>query len=182
MLRRTLLAALLVVGLLATVGIAVAAIDDGPDDDPTTSTTIDDGPDDDSTTSTTIDDGPDDDSTTSTTIDDGPDDDSTTSTTLPDGSLVEDGTYVIDASPAGTVTIAVEDGRLRLVRVDIAGEWIQIDTETSSREVKVEFENADTELEVKAEIEDGQLKTRVEFEAKDDALTTIAVTVQTTEP
>ena len=149
MLRRTLLATLLIIGLLATVGIAVAANDD-------------------STTSTTIDDAPDDDSTTSTTIDDGPDDDSTTSTTLRDGSSVEDGTYVIDASPAGTVTIAVEDGRLRLVSVDIVGEWTQIDTETSSREVKVEFENADTELEVKAEIEDGQLKTRVEFEAKDD--------------
>ena len=72
-----------------------------------------------STTSTTIDDGADSD-------DDVDDDDSTTSTTIDGAVSVPDGVHVINASPAGSVTVAVNDGVLSVVSIDIAGSWSRL--------------------------------------------------------
>lgn len=179
MLKTILLPALLVIALLATVGIASAAVERTTDDDSTTSTTMaeaatsttidrSDGLADDSATSTTMP------NTTSTTIDDSDDSaddsdaDSTTSTTIDGAVSIPDGVHVIDASPAGSVTVAVKDGVLSLVSVDIAGSWTETKTEMSAREIELEFRNDGTELEVKAEIEDGRLRTRAEFKVDHD--------------
>ena len=193
MLRRILLPALLVIALFATVGIASAAVERTTDDDSATSTTTAEA-----STSTTIDDSSDgiadDDSATSTTMaeaststtiddssdgfadddsatiddDDDSDDDSTTSTTIDGAVSIPDGVHVIDASPAGSMTVAVKDGVLSLVSVDIAGDWTGTKTEMSAREIELEFRNDGTELEVKAEIEDGRLRTRAEFKVDHD--------------
>ncbi len=199
MLRRILLPALLVIALFAIVGIASATVVRSADDSETgttmadvTSTTIDESVGDDSVTgttmadvtSTTIDESVGDDSvtsttvpsTTSTTIDDGADsdddfddDDSTTSTTIDGAVSVPDGVHVINASPAGSVTVAVKDGVLSIVSIDIAGSWARTETEVSAREIELEFENDGTELKVKAEIEDGRVKVRAEFKTDDDS-------------
>ncbi len=82
---------------------------------------------------------------------------------------VPDGIHVINAAPAGSVTVAVKDGVLSLVSVDIAGSWSRTKTEMSAREIELEFENEGTELKVKAEIEDGHVKLRAEFKTDDDS-------------
>ena len=178
MLRRILLPALLVIALFAIVGIASATVVRSADDSVTgtkmaevTSTTIDESVGDDSVTGTTMAD------VTSTTIDDGADsdddfdddDDSTTSTTIDGAVSVPDGVHVVNASPAGSVTVAVKDGVLSIVSIDIAGSWARSETEVSAREIELEFENDGTELKVKAEIEDGRVKVRAEFETDEDS-------------
>ena len=176
MLRRILLPTLLAIALLATVGIASATVERSADDSVTStttaevaSTTMDDSVSDTHDDSTTITTMP---STTSTTLDDHDDDfdgDSTTSTTIEGAGSVPDGVHVIDASTAGSVTVAVKDGVLSLVSVDITGDWWRTNTEVSAREIELEFENEDTELEIEAEIEDGRVKTRVEFQTDDES-------------
>jgi hypothetical protein len=145
--QRILLPALLVAGLVATVGVASASIGG---DDSKTSVTIDDSTSttapsdvvgssmtsvtvDDSVTSTTLDDGDDDDSVTSTTLDDGDDDDSATSTTIAGDAVIPDGLHVIDAGAAGTITVEVRNGALSIVSIDIDGQLTRTETEQSSR-------------------------------------------------
>jgi hypothetical protein len=155
MLRRILLPALLVIALFATVGIASAAVVRSTDDSATGTTMP-------STTSTTIDDSADSD-------DDFDDDDSTTSTTIDGAVSVPDGVHVINASPAGSVTLALKDGVLSVVSIDIAGSWSRTGTEVSAREIDLAFENDGTELKVKAEIDDGRVKVRAEFKTDNNS-------------
>ena len=91
-----------------------------------------------------------------------------TSTTFDGAIVIEEGVRVINAAPAGSVTVEVKDGVLSLVSVDIAGSWTRTETEMSAREIELKFQDDSTELEIKTEIEDGHLKTRAEFKTDND--------------
>jgi len=158
MFRRMVLPTLLIVGLFITAGVALAAVDDGAT---ATSMSLPGG--DDTSTSTSLPEDGDDDSSTSTSLPGGDDTSTSTSTSLPDP-VIEDGIHVIDASPAGSITVEVVDGRLRLVATDLGAAWDEVERRVSGNEIELKYRDHDTELEIEVEIEDGALKVHVEFE------------------
>jgi hypothetical protein len=71
------------------------------------------------------------------------------------------GVRAYQAGPAGTVTIAQEDGRLRLVSVDPAPGWSHRVAGQEPRRIEVTFRQGDGEVEFEAELEDGGVKVDV---------------------
>ncbi len=98
---------------------------------------------------------------------------STTSTTLPDGDDSDDsgttasGPIVIDAAPAGSITVSLSDGRLTLVSTDITSAWAKTRQEIESDQIKLKYDNGSTELEIEVELEDGRVTWHVTFEPHD---------------
>ena len=146
--------------------------DDDDDDDSTsttmpdtTSTTVPDDDDDDDSTSTTVPDG-----STSTTVPDDDDDDDSTSTTMPDTTstttadvgTVEDGTYSYNVGSAGSVTVIVENGIMRLGSAIPKSGWSVSVEKNESDRVRVEFDNGDDDIEIDIRVEGSHLSVDID--------------------
>jgi hypothetical protein len=95
----------------------------------------------------------------------------TTTTTLPQTPVTAPAAdaMAFDAGPAGTVWLAVEDGRLVVIEVETTWSYeIEVEFDDDEHEIEIEFRNGDQEVEFKAELEDGQIETEVELENDDD--------------
>jgi hypothetical protein len=94
---------------------------------------------------------------------------STTAATLPTGisgsttAGATDGTRVVDAGGAGTVTVAQEGGSLRLLAAEPADGWTVEVEESAGREVEVDFRRGTERVQVNVELEDGAVRERVRF-------------------
>ena len=84
---------------------------------------------------------------------------------------------VLDAVPgettyqvgeAGFVTLALEDGRLRIVFVDPLADWSAKESESSGATAKVEFRSGDQEVEFKAEVVGDEIRVGVSVEFEDE--------------
>jgi hypothetical protein len=131
------------------------------DDDDSTSTTVPDGDDDDDddSTSTTVPDGDDDgddDDSTSTTVPD------TTATTAPDVSSVEDGTYSYNVGSAGSVTVIVENGIMRLGNAIPNSGWSASVEKNEADRVRVEFDNGEDDLEIDIRAQGSSLRVDID--------------------
>jgi hypothetical protein len=177
-----------VVGGESMAVVAPAMMEDNSGDDgPTyTSTTqVDDGDDVEAAAPTTTSGDVDDDGgpmTVAAPIDDdsGADDSMSTTTTTTMGGdytdddyddgydeyMIPDGDYVVDASPAGSITVVVRDGMIVETQVDIDPVWMLYKFDEKSDEVELGFYWGESELKIKVEIDDGQLKKHVEFDMK----------------
>jgi len=150
----------------------------------TTATTVSD--DDDSTSTTIADDDAGDDDSASTTIAEGDDihesDDDSTSTTMPDTTATTvhddttsttaldhddsgsnaDGTYTFPVAGAGSVTVTVSGGVLRLDGVSASSGWHATVEKDESQRVRVEFDNGDDDVEIDIRLEGGRLGVEVD--------------------
>jgi len=94
--------------------------------------------------------------------------DDVTSTTVPSrggDSAVAADPMVIDASPAGSITVQVEGAVLVLVDVRANDGW-QTSQEVDHNEIKVKFRNGSGEVEVEVELEHGELRVKVESDQR----------------
>ena len=96
---------------------------------------------------------------------------SSTSTTLAgsddDGGTVAPGTRTVPAGDAGSITVAVDDGVLRLVATNPNGGWsVKVD-QAGGREIEVRFRAESVRVDVNVELEDGEIRERVR--TRDDA-------------
>jgi len=109
----------------------------------------------------------------------GDDDSSTseTSTTAAAAGNVPPGaaSRVVDAGPAGTVTVAESGGTLTLVSVTPGSGWTSEIEQAFGREVEVDFRQGTQRVQVSVEIEDGAVRERLRFR---DEATGTDVTVE----
>lgn len=74
-----------------------------------------------------------------------------------DGEPPAPATGVIDAAPAGTITVDSSGGQLRLVSVETEDGWSQSRIDAADRRIAVDFSSDGMELEVAIELDAGGL-------------------------
>ncbi|MGZ8784305.1 MAG: hypothetical protein ACXW1Y_01925 [Acidimicrobiia bacterium] len=78
------------------------------------------------------------------------------------------GAEAFDAGPAGTVWLAIVDGRLVVTQVESDWSYSQESEDDGDREIEIKFRSGDQEVEFEAELEDGAIRTKVNMESGDD--------------
>ena len=89
----------------------------------------------------------------------------------PAGPTPSSGAEEFDAGPAGTVWLAIVDGRLVVTRVQSDWKYIQEsegDEDEGDHEIEIKFRSGDQEVEFEAELEDGTIRTKVTMESDGD--------------
>ena len=93
---------------------------------------------------------------------------STSSTTSTTSTPPSAGALTIDASPAGSVTVALNQGTVDVVSVDSNPGWTWSSERRLDGGVEVKFRNGSVEVEVEVEMEHGQMVPKVEVETDSD--------------
>ena len=86
----------------------------------------------------------------------------------PAGPTPSSGAEEFDAGPAGTVWLAIVDGRLVVTQVQSDWKYSQESEDDGDHEIEIKFRSGDQEVEFEAELEDGTIRTKVGMEASDD--------------